>query len=625
MNRDAPGGYAGHILRVDLTSGKTWSHPWTPDDMRVFVGGAGLGAKILWDEVPAGVAWDHPENRLILATGPLAGLPVWGTGGLSVVTRGAMTNGGASTQANGFFGACLKYSGYDAIVVQGQSSGWVYLYIQDGVGELRRCDVPRREGHVGDPGRAPGAARVPRAPDERLRHRSGWGEPGALFRHRRGLRPRRQQERLRRRHGKEAAQGGGHRPGHAGDPGRRSAGPLPGRGRDRPRSENQSDDQVLVRVRNAQWCPESQPNRRPAHQELHDQCGPRGHRHGGLGGSQPARRVRSSGPSVQRLRDAPLPHAGDPDRPPSGTDRGRARVRRVGGGRLGHRLHGSRGHLVAEHPGGPRRRGRERVRLAGRLGDGMPGARLSHPRPTGGSRGPLGGRGGGSQALADDQSPPRFRKRPSGRREAGCGNGGRLGGCVRHLHRKGGVTSWSRPPRAMGGDAGYDHQQHGDAANGAARPSGGVRDAGPHQPLRSGGGGEKRRRTPWATPLRGFPGRLHLHDAQPARNMCRALSAATGWEFTKAEAVRQGRRTAALFRAFDLRCGIGPDLEWPSARYGSIPVDGPAKGRAVQPNWERMVDVWYETVGYDRKTGRPQPDTLRTLGLEFLIPSLWGT
>ncbi|MBP2672303.1 MAG: aldehyde ferredoxin oxidoreductase, partial [candidate division NC10 bacterium] len=97
VDRDLPGGYAGRILRVDLTSGKTWSQPWAPDDMRLFVGGAGLGAKILWDEVAAEVAWDHPENRLIMATGPLAGLPVWGTGGLSVVTRGAMTNGGTST------------------------------------------------------------------------------------------------------------------------------------------------------------------------------------------------------------------------------------------------------------------------------------------------------------------------------------------------------------------------------------------------------------------------------------------------------------------------------------------------------------------------------------------------
>src|SRR5207249_5073962 len=83
------------------------------------------------------VAWDHPDNRLVLATGPMAGLPVWGTGALTVVTIGAMTNGPTSTQANGFFGTNLKYCGYDAIIVQGQSKDWVYLYINDGVLELR--------------------------------------------------------------------------------------------------------------------------------------------------------------------------------------------------------------------------------------------------------------------------------------------------------------------------------------------------------------------------------------------------------------------------------------------------------------------------------------------------------
>src|SRR3990170_1296537 len=144
VGRDLPGGYAGKILRVDLTSGKIWSHPWSPEEMRLYLGGAALGAKILWDEVPADVGWDHPENRLILATGPLAGLPVWGTGGLSVVTRGPMTNGATSTQANGFFGACLKYSGYDAIVIQGEAPRWVYLYIQDDMVEVR--DAAHLEG-----------------------------------------------------------------------------------------------------------------------------------------------------------------------------------------------------------------------------------------------------------------------------------------------------------------------------------------------------------------------------------------------------------------------------------------------------------------------------------------------
>jgi aldehyde:ferredoxin oxidoreductase len=103
------------------------------------------------------------------------------------------------------------------------------------------------------------------------------------------------------------------------------------------------------------------------------------------------------------------------------------------------------------------------------------------------------------------------------------------------------------------------------------------------------------------------------------------LSTATGWDYTREEAMRFGRRTATLLRAFNLRCGITPELERPSKRYGSVPVDGPAKGQDVLANWERMLDVWYETVGYDRQTGKPLPATLRDLGLEHLIPALWGT
>ena len=137
-----PGAYAGKLLRVDLTKRKCWAEPWSPADMRDWIGGAGLGAMILYRETAKGkgnVSWDHPDNRLVLATGPLAGLPVWGTGALTVVTIGAMTNGPTSTQANGFFGANLKYSGYDAIVIQGQSRDWVYLYINDDQVELRNA------------------------------------------------------------------------------------------------------------------------------------------------------------------------------------------------------------------------------------------------------------------------------------------------------------------------------------------------------------------------------------------------------------------------------------------------------------------------------------------------------
>ena len=137
MSTTVPGCYAGKILRVDLTNNHIWTQPWTPEMCRTALGGVGLGAQILWEEVPPEVYWDHPENRLVMATGPLAGLPAWGTGGLTVVTRGALTNGATNTQANGFFGANLKYSGYDAIVLQGRAPSWVYLYIRDDTVELR--------------------------------------------------------------------------------------------------------------------------------------------------------------------------------------------------------------------------------------------------------------------------------------------------------------------------------------------------------------------------------------------------------------------------------------------------------------------------------------------------------
>ena len=107
-------------------------------------------------------------------------------------------------------------------------------------------------------------------------------------------------------------------------------------------------------------------------------------------------------------------------------------------------------------------------------------------------------------------------------------------------------------------------------------------------------------------------------------NVCRALEAATGWPFTVDDAIRFGRRTAAINRAVALRCGLTPAMEYPSARYGSTPHDGPAKGQAIADQWDKMVDVWYREVGYDRKTGKPLPETLKGLGLEWLVRELWS-
>jgi aldehyde:ferredoxin oxidoreductase len=131
-------GYVGRILRVDLSSGSITQMP-TMDYADRFLGGRGIAAKICWDEVlPETNAFD-PENRLVFATGPLAGLSgisasrwtVCGKSPAMVPERFSHSVGGGS------WGAQLKLSGCDAVVVQGKSDKPVYILIDDGVAETR--------------------------------------------------------------------------------------------------------------------------------------------------------------------------------------------------------------------------------------------------------------------------------------------------------------------------------------------------------------------------------------------------------------------------------------------------------------------------------------------------------
>ncbi|TKJ28673.1 MAG: hypothetical protein CEE40_11105 [Chloroflexi bacterium B3_Chlor] len=133
-------GYMGGILRVDLTDTTVTREELSQDTLRMWVGGTGLGAKYLYQEVPPEVNWSDPDNRMIWASGPLGGTKVSGTGTFSVVTKGPMTNLAVATQANGFLGAFLKFSGFDAIIFQGAAPRWSYLYVHDGGAELRDAE-----------------------------------------------------------------------------------------------------------------------------------------------------------------------------------------------------------------------------------------------------------------------------------------------------------------------------------------------------------------------------------------------------------------------------------------------------------------------------------------------------
>jgi aldehyde:ferredoxin oxidoreductase len=133
-------GYAGKILRVDLTTGKMWIQPLRKDLARKYIGGTGMAARILWEEVKADVDPLGPENRLIVVTGPVTGT-IWHTAGRSAfVAKSPLTGIWGESHFGGFFGPELKFSGYDAIIIQGRSEKPVYLCIYDGKPEIRRAD-----------------------------------------------------------------------------------------------------------------------------------------------------------------------------------------------------------------------------------------------------------------------------------------------------------------------------------------------------------------------------------------------------------------------------------------------------------------------------------------------------
>ncbi|MDP2728225.1 MAG: aldehyde ferredoxin oxidoreductase N-terminal domain-containing protein, partial [Dehalococcoidia bacterium] len=137
-------GYAGRLLRIDLTKGQITEELLDEATARKYLGGTGIGAKYLYEEVPPGVNWSDESNRFMIVTGPLGGTPVRGSGSISVVTCGAMTNGATSTQANGFLGAFLKLSGADGLIIQGKASRLSYLFVHDGTAEIR--DASRLKG-----------------------------------------------------------------------------------------------------------------------------------------------------------------------------------------------------------------------------------------------------------------------------------------------------------------------------------------------------------------------------------------------------------------------------------------------------------------------------------------------
>jgi aldehyde:ferredoxin oxidoreductase len=125
-------GYAGQILYVDLNTGKTRTEKIVEDYAKKYIGGIGLGMRLWLDNSKPGVDPLSPENPFVLALGPISGtiFPTAGNGH-AFVSKSPETLAIGEAVAHGTFGAELKRSGYDAVILKGKAEKPVYLWIDD--------------------------------------------------------------------------------------------------------------------------------------------------------------------------------------------------------------------------------------------------------------------------------------------------------------------------------------------------------------------------------------------------------------------------------------------------------------------------------------------------------------
>lgn len=130
-------GYIGKILRVNLTNSKITEDDLSEDLARKYLGGKALSAKILFDELKPGIDPLGPENKLVVATGPLCAIPFSGNSRFSVCAKSPLNDAWGESLSGGFMAPKIRQSGFDAIIVEGTSKSPVWLYVNDGHAEIR--------------------------------------------------------------------------------------------------------------------------------------------------------------------------------------------------------------------------------------------------------------------------------------------------------------------------------------------------------------------------------------------------------------------------------------------------------------------------------------------------------
>ena len=616
MSLTKVGGYAGKLLRVDLTNKRIVDEIPDENTLRKYLGGTGIGAKFLYEEVPPGVEWSDPENRLILASGPLGGTRVPGSGTFSVVTKGPLTNGATSVQANGFFGAFLKFSGFDGIILQGASKEWVYLYIENGAAELRDAshlvgkgtyeteDLVKQE--LGKKGRQMSVVTIGPAGENLVKfagifadkgHSASHNGPGAVM----------GSKRL-----KAIAVTRGKIPIMVKDEERLSAVANEILEKAKTFATFKWGTLFAITIANEQgWLPVKNytTNVWPIEEDrlatfeaeyIREHFNPK---------RNPCWACQQHHVHVMTITEGP--YAGLVVEEPEyeqfaawGADTGNTDVAaaimlsyetdNIG---LENNEAGwviswvmecyERGILTKEDTNGLEmtwgnvEATKKMLNMIARregFGDLLAeGVKRASQR--------LGGEAPNLAIYTKKGNTPRG-----------------------HDHR----TRWYEMFDTCVSNTGTIEVQLGDL--------GMTKLVGPARPMEISAAVAK---TKGMMPFEDSLGVCRFNTKLNLELLSQAISAVTGWDFTPEEANTAGRRIVNLLRAFNIRHGLTPDLEYPSPRYGSTPVDGPSKGISIMTYWEQMLDNYYKLMGWDRKTGKPLPETLKKLSLDYVIKDLW--
>ena len=617
-------GFAGKILRVDLTQERIWDEPLDEATARAYVGGIGLGAKILYDEVPPGIEWSDPENRLIFASGPLGGTTMGGSGTFSVITKGALTEGATSTQANGFFGAFMRFCGYDAIVIQGAASRWLYLHIGDSGSELRdaghllgqdtwqmddtlKAELDKKDKQMSVFGIGPAGEKLVRlaaiAGDKG--HVAGHNGTGAVMgtkklkaiaidrsRHRVAVHDRKRLVEISQGLLEQIKTNPASRSTYlwgtlTGLVGAEKGGWLPIKNYTTNVYEITPEELEAYTAESIRGNFDPTPNPCWACQlhHCHMMKITEGPYRGEIVEEPEYEGFAAWGPTTGQTKVAStMVISNDVDK--LGLDLNEA------GYLIGLVMECYEKGLITledtdglEMTWGNAEATRAMLRkVANREGFGdilaegtMRAAKL------------IGGEAPNLAVHTMKGNTPRGHDHRSLWHEL-------FDTCVSNTST---IETTRQTPREM-----FDLPPLQDAFD-------------PQEVL------DFTVKTKGSMQFEDALGICRFNTRTDVVTLCEALAAATGWEYTLADAMEMGRRTVNLLRAFNLRHGIGPELDRPSPRYGSTPADGKVAGVGIGPHWDQMVGDYYEMMGWDRESSKPLPETLRSLGLEHVAADLW--